>query len=134
MRHRTVCPTENVLVGEHAAFTASVSPEVVAVSILIVKSLDIPADAGGAVVVVVGATVVVVVARVVVVTGATVVVVTGVRLATRVIVSWLTKPPCADAVLTPSAANPATPKPSATEPTPTFFMKSFIFCSFLLTG
>jgi hypothetical protein len=88
MRHRTVCPTENVLVGEHAAFTASVSPEIVAVSILTVKSLDIPADAGGVVVVVVAATVVVVVgARVVVVTGARVVVVTGVRLETRVIVS-----------------------------------------------
>jgi hypothetical protein len=87
MRHRTVCPTENVLVGEHAAFTASVSPEIVAVSILTVKSLDIPADAGGVVVVVDATVVVVVDATVVVVVGATVVVVTGVRLATRVIVS-----------------------------------------------
>jgi hypothetical protein len=128
MRHRTVWPTEKVLVGEQAALTASVSPEVVAVSILTAKSVDIPAEAGGAaVVVVVGGAVVVVVGASVVV----VVVVTGVRLETSVIVSWLTKPVCADAPLTPSAAKPPTPKPSATEPTPTFFIKLFIWCSFL---
>ena len=75
------------LVGEQAALTASVSLEVVAVSMLIVKSLEIPAKAGGVVVVVVGATVVVVVATVVVVVATVVVVVAGVRLATSVNVS-----------------------------------------------
>jgi phage tail tape-measure protein len=99
---------------------------------LIAKSEEIPADAGTA-----GAAVVVVVATVVVVVGATVVVVTGAgagtRLDTSVNVYWLSNPVCADAPPTPKAAKPATPKPSATDPTPTFFMKLFILCSFLLT-
>jgi hypothetical protein len=123
-----------VFVAEQAALTASVSPDTVAVSMLIVKSLEIPADAGVAgatVVVVVGATVVVVVgAIVVVVTGG----ITGTRLDTSVIVSWLTKPVGATvAPPAPRAAKPLTPKPSATEATPTFWMNFFIFCSFLLT-
>jgi len=122
------------LVGEQAALTASVSPEIVAVSMLIAKSEEIPADAGVTVVVVTGAAVVVVVATVVVVVPSVVVVTgAGTRLDTSVNVYWLTKPVCADAPLTPKAARPPTANPSATDPTPTFFMKLFILCSFLLT-
>jgi hypothetical protein len=127
MRQSTVWPTEKVLVGEQAAFTASVSPEIVAVSTLTAKSVDIPAMAGGVatVVVVVGAAVVVVVgAAVVVVVGA------GVRLVTSVIVYWLSNPLCADAPLTPSVAKPLTPNPSATVLMPIPLVNFLILYSF----
>jgi hypothetical protein len=89
------------LVGEQAASTAGVSPEMVAVSAWIAKSFVMPVVTGMA-----GGLVVVVVASVVVV----------------VVVSAAAKP-------APKTATLPAPKPSATNPTPNFLVKSFIFDS-----